>query len=626
MCGICGIIGSPKAEAKNAVQRMMDRIRHRGPDGAGIWQSEHEKVTLGHRRLAIVDTSNSGTQPMHLGHLHQVVNGEIYNYPELRSAMGPRTHFLSNCDVEVILHGLMALGEDYISQLNGMFALAVYDARKHRLLLARDRVGIKPLYYTIWNDTFLFASEIKSLFGAISAKEWPIDIQGLSEFLTYQTPLADRTLFSGIRQVPPGAILTVDCDNPEKMTLRQFWQSSHSADQNMSFDAACEAFQDTFRASVKRHLQSDVPVSSYVSAGFDSSSVFAAANKISMAANVGPITGFTGSFDAGNDWYDETGPAAKLAQHLGAEHSVVPITAEDLVENLDNVIHALDEPRMGMGAFSQYMVAKSVAQTHKVVLTGHGGDELFSGYPVFAIAQSGLLGMKRFSELPHFVYFFLSKLRQHISPEHGCFMPVIWTRCSQSKLLGVGQADLDPALEIKSLSYHASGEARRVFNTYLNVYLPGLLVVEDKISMAHSLESRTPFLDNEMIALSEAIPFDVKLNDGQLKSIIKRHSKALLPQTFFEQPKRGFPTPIRHWLRNELKHLVTNRLGSGNNHLAAVLNPDITNAFVQGYLSSWKQRIRPLDEIQSFRMWQLLSLESWLRTWESRYGLTLKLA
>lgn len=629
MCGICGIIGRSNAEPAHQIYAMMERMPHRGPDGSGVWQSPDGIVTLGHVRLAIVDTSDAGAQPMHnKSGIHAVTNGEFYNYPILRRSLEKDVEFFSHCDSEIILHGYERHGASYLSQLNGMFALALYDERKRTLILARDRIGIKPLYYTVYKNQLLFASEIKALFGAIPQDSWTIDRQGLSEYLTYQTPLGDNTLFCDVKQVLPGHAISIHIDHPEVLEQKPFWRSEPHPDFSLNFKDASRAFDQTFEASVQRHLLSDVPVASYLSAGFDSASVF---NKASQHyGHLGQSDGlaaFTGRF--GNhkgDWYDETGPAGILACEHGRRHHIVDINPDGLRENLDPVIDALDEPRMGMGAFSQFMVAKEAARDFKVILTGHGGDELFSGYPVFSYAQNGVLGFNKFSELPQFAYFFLSRFQKHYAPEAGRGLPVLWSVAQQARLLGMDRRQLKPWQQLDALIGDASSPSDAILKTYLHVYLPGLLIVEDKISMAHALESRTPFLDNQLIDLSLSIPHPIKLQGRVLKAIIKHHAQHQLPATYLDQPKRGFPTPLRFWLRNELSDMVEARLNGKETYLSTIFDPDVVRQFVSGYQHSVRKYVRPLDEIQSHGMWQLLSLESWLRIWSDKYGVRLKMA
>lgn len=626
MCGICGIVGSSSRDNESRVKLMMHRMIHRGPDGKGTWKSKKNKVTLGHVRLAIQDLSIAGKQPMHHpAGLHYVINGEIYNYPELKSQLDQSVKFNSICDSEIIKYGWMESGDKFINKLNGMFALAIFDERNNTVTLARDRLGIKPLYYTVYKDELLFASEIKALFGAIDSDEWTINTQAFSEYMTYQTSLGENTLFSNVFQVPPGHTVSFDVNNLKDIRKVAYWSVSTNKNKSFTFAETLTKFKEVFQKSVKRHLLSDVEVASYITAGFDSSSVFAEASKFYNENHSLPLTGYTGRFDRGNKWYDETAPAAELVKKVGGKHRKIDINAESFIENFDNVIDSLDEPRMGMGAFSQYMVAKKVASNFKVILTGHGGDELFSGYPIFSYAKNGFFGIKKLSELPHFIYFALSSFKGLFKSEHGYGLPVLWSVSEQKKLLGLPKSVLFPWAQLEKLLGNEKDASNRIFKTYINAYLPALLIVEDKISMAHSIESRTPILDNEMIDLSLSIPTDIKLDGGQLKSIIKVNAKNRLPDSYFNQPKRGFPTPLRHWLRGELADFVSQRLTSPNSHLSKIFDDSEIKRIMKKYQFSLRRHIRPLDEIQSHQVWQLLSIESWLRTWSDKYGVKLRI-
>lgn len=624
MCGIAGIAGAGAAEEQKAratVGRMLTRMAHRGPDGRGQWEQADQRIALGHARLAILDISDAGRQPMHLGPLHSCVNGEIYNYPELRRELEEKygASFASHCDSEIVLHGYRHEGLSFFARLNGMFAVALYDEEKQKLFLLRDRAGIKPLYYAERDGTFAFASEIKGLLAAFALSDWPIDREGLGEFLAYQTALEDRTLFKGVHLLPQGCLLEVETRAPHLSAPRKFYEAPRLMPID-SFDEACARYGEIFEQAVSRHLLSDVPVASYISAGFDSASVAAQAAHLSKEK----LGAFTGRFEDQTAWYDETSVAAEAVAKFGGIHTAVDIGSDDFVKRLDEVIDALDEPKMGMGAFSQYMVAKKAAETYKVILTGHGGDELFSGYPVFKLASlRGLFSLKR-AEIPHLVYFGLSAFWGLFRPEFGRLMPVLWPRRAQKKLLGA-KTNPAPWRALQARQRGRSGLYEKLYDTYLNVYLPSLLIVEDKLSMAHHLESRTPMLDNAMLELSAALAPGVKLHRGVLKALIKRHARGLLPDNYFTQPKRGFPTPLRLWLRGPLRGFLAERLLGPQSLLPSLFDAAEIRRIVEKYEKSPWRHIRPLDEIQSHRMWQLLSLEAWLRVWKNKYGLTLRL-
>lgn len=629
MCGIAGFVGplaQQGAQAETAIAQMIQRMLHRGPDGQGYWGDAHAGVMLGHARLAIVDTSEAGRQPMHLGHLHAVVNGEIYNYPELRRELETRygAQFASHCDSEVVLHGYAHEGTAFFARMNGMFAFALYDAATRRLMLVRDRVGIKPVYYCARAEGLFFASEIKGLLAPFSGSDWAVDAVGLSQYLSFQTALAGRTLFAGVSLLRPGYMLSVSLDAPQQYDVSRYVGMASHMPPVTTFEQARHAFRDVFEASVSRHLLSDVPIAGYISAGMDSATVLHTAAH-ALVAN-GPMHAFTGRFPDETDWYDESSVAAEAVAAFGGVHCPVDITPTDFDQQLDAVVAALDEPKMGMGAFSQFVVARQVAARFKVVLTGHGGDELFAGYPIFKLARMANWRHLRRSELPHVVYFLLSALRRLFQPEFGRYLPVLWSRRAQRKLLARPLADAGYWQPLALLHTSSMTLGERIEATYMQEYLPNLLVVEDKISMVHRLESRTPFLDHALLDLSQRIAMEVKLHDGTLKALIKDYARQHLPAIYFSQPKRGFPTPLRRWLRTTHTHLLTERLLAEGSPLWRILSREEVRAQVDAYLHSWRRHLRPLDEIQSHRMWQLLCLESWVRQWQQHYGIRLVMA
>jgi len=624
MCGICGSHG-PDASV-DAVAIMLRHMEHRGPDGEGSWQAPG--IMLGHRRLAIVDLSDRGRQPMISGdgRVAISVNGEIYNYAELRRELEQVGHvFDSDCDSETVIHAWRQWGEDCFHRFNGMFAIALWDAGSQALHLVRDRMGIKPIYY--WRDgaRTLFASDMRAIVAASGRQEWPVSASGLAQYLTFENRFGAETMLAGIAMVEPGHRIRIDADGVSDTCFAD--PSLHEA-RDASFPEAVAGFTAGFGAALDRHLMSDVPLASYLSAGIDSGMVtLAAADR--LKDDSGP-TAFTGTFDAGG-WYDEASGAAMVAQSRNLPHRLVSIDAEAFRMHFDDLVFALEEPRMGTGALPQYLVAKEVAKTHKVVLTGHGGDELFSGYPVFKyvhLAQSlrsspvaflKALRSLRLSELPHVVYFALAAVSGRERP----FLPRLFAPALSQRLL---RGAVSTALKgsPRPVAERTTGTIfDRLMRQYLRDYLPGLLVVEDKVSMAHSLESRTPFLDNELVAFALSLPVAVKLDSGVLKAVPRAAARGVLPDALFSLPKRGFPNPLGAWLRGPLTGWMRARLCGKESALAALFEAEALSAHVERYIGSWRRRIRPLDEIATHRIWMLLCLESWMRQYQDRLGVKL---
>jgi asparagine synthase (glutamine-hydrolysing) len=630
MCGICGCAGFE--DNPRRVAAMLERLAHRGPDDEGFWRVP--ELALGHRRLSIMDLSADGHQPMTTadGTLTTVVNGEIYNYPQLRQSLEEAgARFRSRCDSEVVLHAYRAYGTASFGRFNGMFAYALWDGPARKLFLVRDRLGIKPVYY--WHDpesgVFCFASEIKALLAASRRSRWQIDAEALGQYLTYENLIGDRTLFAGIRMVPPGHFLEYERGETR---ITCYWQpETRRPSESADFGEAVAQFKASLSSSIDRHLMSDVPVACYLSAGFDSSTVCnAAANRLPEK----PLA-FTGHFAAGS-WYDESTGATQIAKDIGVPLTKVEITSADFECYLDEVVRSLDEPRMGMGAFSQFMVAKAASAERKVILTGHGGDELFSGYPIFKLAllarkirarDWSILGDIRslkISEIPHLIYFALQWIH---GGRESAALPVLFPSSEQDRILRPGASKAVREARNPDLFHNimeaSSSLYERILLTYLGVYLPGLLVVEDKISMAHGLEARTPFLDNAMIDLSLAMSEDVKLHGGVLKAVVKEAALGTLPKSLFGMPKRGFPTPLAAWLRGPLSGWLRNRLCGPASRLSRIFKAGYPEQAVDRYLRSWRRHVRQLDEIPTHRMWMLLCLESWLRQMEEAYGVTL---
>jgi asparagine synthase (glutamine-hydrolysing) len=609
---------------------MLARLKHRGPDNTGLWTGEG--IGLGHTRLSIVDLSTAGNQPMTNEEetVWLVANGEIYNSQELRSGLIEKGHhFRSRSDNEVLLHLYEEEGEAFLPRINGMIALAIWDARRERFLLARDRLGIKPLYFYTHNGVLAFASEIKALL-ACPHVESGLDPVGLKQYLTFENTFGSTTLHKSIRMIEPGQYIVWE---DRRIHKGYFWRPEFGDGADIGFDEACKIYLDVAERSIRRHLMSDVEVASYLSSGFDSTTVSTVASRYVT----GKLATYTGSFSSGG-WYDETKGATAVANALGSEHTVVNIEAGDLEAVMDDLIFALDEPRMGTSSFSQYMVAKAAAQRVKVILTGHGGDELFAGYPVFKNIQllrllktnpsngTDILGKVRPDEWPHLAYFLSHGLR---GKEAGFFLPVIFSGRMLFRGLRPEVYDLikdfRPEAELQRLLGTETDPYRRLVLIYLQAYLPGLFVVEDKISMAHSLESRVPLCDNEMVEMALSWPLSTKLHKQSLKAIPKAAMRDRLPDVLYQLPKRGFPTPLAIWLRGELRDWLRQRLLGEYSRLNSLFRQDFLERLVEAYLSSWRKKFRPLDEIQTHRLWALLSLESWLRVSEERLGKKLEL-
>ncbi|MEQ1726964.1 MAG: asparagine synthase (glutamine-hydrolyzing) [Vicinamibacterales bacterium] len=575
MCGIAGVCRltlAPDPGLRGSLEAMDVLQRHRGPDGRGFWVHPQLGVGLGHRRLSIIDLE-SGAQPMSDEAGNWIsFNGEIYNYIELRELLGPQG-FRTTSDTEVILAAYRKWGADCVEHLRGMFAFVIWDDARRLLFCARDRCGIKPLHYTQVGDTLYIASEAKALLPFLPAIA--TDPQALKEYLAFQFCLGGRTLFRGISQLLPAHTLTVQSGT---LRTRKYWEVYYHRD----FDHTSRYFEERLRAalddSVALHLRSDVPVGAYVSGGLDSSIVASLAHK----AGGSDLLGFTGRFDLGPE-YDESGHAAAVAGHCGFDLHTVTVRASDFVEHIRKVIYHLDYPIAGPGAFPQYMVARLVSGYRKVALGGQGGDEIFGGYTRYLIAyfeqcikaaidgtaHSGSFVVTYESIIPN-----LTALRQY-KPllqefwRDGLFGPMdlryfrLVNRASalDDEVRWDHLGDDSPLDSFKTVfngnNVHHESYFDLMTHFDFKTLLPALLHVEDRMSMAHGVESRVPLVDHPLVELAATIPSDIKFKDGQLKHIMKTAFGHAMPASVLARTdKMGFPTPLLEFSRGEARNFV----------------------------------------------------------------------
>lgn len=627
MCGIAGIYhlrGERYPGLGRALGVMNGLQRHRGPDGEGVWEHRAGAVGFGHRRLSIIDLA-SGQQPMRDAEGNWVTyNGEIYNYLELRDELGPDS-FATRSDTEVILRAYRKWGQDCVSHFRGMFAFALWDEANRTLFCARDRFGIKPFYYTVAGGTFYFASEIKALLPFLP--DIRTDLQGFKEYVTFQFCLAGRTLFEGVSELTPGHVLAAKNGSVE---TRRYWEVWYDLD----FDHTAKYFEERIRGllgeSVQLHLRSDVPVGAYVSGGLDSSIV---ASLAAQRQGEG-FQGFTGKFSLGPA-YDESRYAQDLAKWRGFELHETEITAADFVEHIRQVIYHLDYPVAGPGSFPQYMVARLAARHRKVVLGGQGGDEIFGGYARYLIAYFEQCIKAAIDGTMHNGNFIVTY--ESIIPNLGAlreYKPLLqefWRKGLFEKLDKRYFRLINRARDLGDEVNWAAIERYTPYETFRGIFrgrnvqkesyfdsmthfdfktlLPALLHVEDRMSMAHGLESRVPFLDHPLIELAATIPSDVKFKNGRMKHVLKNAMQDVLPESIVNRTdKMGFPVPLQEW----------------------VTQPGAVQEFVRDVLSSQQALTRDLVDnrkvLESLaqeprfgrKLWGLLCLELWQQTFHDR--------
>jgi len=611
--------GAPASPVR--LKRMTDALVHRGPDGEG--QYVDGSVGLGHRRLAIIDLSPAGRQPMVTADERYVLsyNGEVYNFQELRAELQALGHrFNSRTDSEVVLHALAQWGTDALLRFNGMFALALWDRRTRKLLLARDRFGIKPLYYAAAGTTFLFASEVK---GIIAHGQYrpDIDLAGLYEYFTFQNFFTPRTLFAGVKLLDPGSCLEIDLDRSRVGPVTRYWDYEFRDREPQTDDEAyVEELDRLFQQAVLRQLVSDVDVGSYLSGGMDSGSITAIASK-----QISNLKSFTCGFDlrsaSGLELsFDEREAAEYMSYLFGTEHYEMVLKAGDLERVLPRLAWHLEEPRVGQ-CYPNFYVAQLAGKFVKVALSGAGGDELFGGYPWRYYRAVVNEDFEQYVD-KYFSYW------QRLLPNGAAprvFAPV-WDAVR----------DVDPREIFSGVFDHHAAELRRP-EDYVNhslymeakTFLQGLLVVEDKLSMAHSLETRVPFLDNDLVDFAMRIPVRLKLgnltevvrmnenepalktakyfqrtNDGKL--ILRKMMMRHIPQEVVEREKQGFSAPDASWFKGDSIDYVRRTLFDQPAMIYDYLDRSAVQKLVLDHLEGRENR--------RLLIWSLLNVEQWCRT------------
>lgn len=535
MCGIAGIT----AHEPELVARMTRALQHRGPDGEGIFTDAH--VSLGHRRLAVVDLSERGAQPMHFGPYVIVFNGEIYNFREIRRDLEARgDRFKSDTDTEVILHAYAAWGAACLERFNGMFAFAIYDQVEQEIFLARDRLGIKPLFIARRGDAWLFASEIVALLPALPERR--INPRALVDYLTYRFVPDEQTLFDGITRVPPGHYMTIRLRDG-RHTQQRYWQLEY-APNNASLDDNAARVRDLLRAAVTRRMMSDVPLGAYLSGGLDSSAIVAM-----MSEETAPVHTFTVTF--GDDPLSEAPYAAQVAQRLQTAHTEIAVDA-DAVRALPHVVRHLGEPVGDAAVIPVYFMAEATKKHATVVLSGEGSDELFAGYAKYRwlyasrllpnaprLAHAGLMGR-------------INALLTKDAARRYTGFAAVFDHPALRRLLAV---PWDESMRFEPSTLLNTGNALHDWlRLDTHTWLPNdLLVKGDAMTMAHGVEARFPFLDHELVEFAATIPAAQKLRWRQDKIVYRRAVAPLLPDSIVSRKKQGFTIPLQRWLDTGLR-------------------------------------------------------------------------
>ena len=605
MCGICGIYG---AEDQPLLLKMLSTLKHRGPDSQGIFCDSN--ISLGHSRLSIIDLSRKGKQPMsnEEGDIWISVNGEIYNFKKLREQLEHLGHeFYSDSDSEVVVHAYEEYGAGFLQKLRGMFALAVYDGKTGSVLLARDRMGKKPLYYAVDGGNLFFASEIKAILEAGIAKK--INYQALCAYLTFQYSLGLRTIFEGIKKLEAGTFMLCSGGG---ITHERYWDLCEAKPTTLNEDEIASVLRAMLEQSVQLRMVADVPVGGFLSGGIDSSST------VALARPHFPDSDFH-TFSVGFETFSELGHARLVSNHLDTVHHEIIISPEDVARDIDYVAWYYDEPLGDPAIINNYYLSEKAKEYVKVVIAGEGGDEIFAGYGVY---NPGLK-VHSFYRLPGAVRRMVHPLsqlipgRDDISRSNKLYRKVcvFEQKNFESAYLRFENQMTSPEREKLMLATCPDPFAGAIcgptmkdpLNKMLaldckNLLAEKFLMKADKGTMANSIEERLPLLDQDLVQYSFSIPSSLKLKHGVEKYILRKAVQDLLPRAIVNRKKMAFGTPIGAWMSGELQERVINSLEEG---------PLVSRLFRLDKLHKLVQRFKDNPEFRASTVWTIFALEVW---------------
>lgn len=636
MCGIAGFLteNSRADDAKDVLAQMVDSITHRGPDAGGAWLDPEQRVALGHRRLSILDLSPAGSQPMESpsGRYIMIFNGEAYNHLELREALGAGVAWRGRSDTETLLVAFERYGvEETLRRVVGMFALALWDRHQNELTLARDRLGEKPLYYGWQGNVLLFGSELKAL-KHHPAFAFELDQNSLSAYLKYGYVPAPHSIYQGVNKLRPGHVWRYRLGSPNREgVLTQYWSLAAVASQAEPFTGSDEKAIDELERLLSRSIElqrvADVPLGAFLSGGIDSSTVVALMQRLSST----PVRTFTVGF--GESEFDESRAAARVAKHLGTDHTEITVAPQESLNVIPLLPHMFDEPFGDVSAIPTWLLAKLARTQVTVSLSGDGGDELFAGYDRYhrtaklwqraqkigpagrALARSGLgvlpagtlqreLMRRKIGGFPHLFVSRIEGIRAAFG--EGAIDAAYDRRMSHWG---------DPRALLKSASDPATSWAREVeigradptermmaFDTL--TYMPDdVLVKVDRAAMAHGLETRVPLLDHRIVAFAWSLPHRLRVRDGASKWLLRQLLYRHVPKALVDRPKQGFGVPMGAWLRGPLKEWAEEHLQESCLR-AGPLQPEPIRQLWSEHLSGaadWQHRLWP---VLAFLEWE----------------------
>jgi asparagine synthase (glutamine-hydrolysing) len=624
MCGIVGLIDFKNKSDKDTLKNMLDTIHHRGPDDSGIEciQKENEQITLGHRRLSILDLSTKGHQPYKFENLIMVYNGEVYNFQEIKKELELLNYtFSSHSDTEVIIKAYHAWGDKAIDKFNGMFAIAIYDRKKNVLKLIRDRAGVKPLYYYQKDELFMFASELKA-FHKHQLFDKQISNDSLAKYLKYGSIPQPYTIFKYVKKLENGHILTFDLDT--KNIIQQRYWNIYDFYQKEKLDIseteAMERLDELINSSVKYRMISDVPIGSFLSGGYDSSLVTAIMQKNSNTK----VKTFTIGFD--NPKYNEANHAKEVANYLGTDHIEYTCTSKDALEILPQLVDILDEPMADTSIIPTLIVSKITKEKVTVSLSADGGDELFAGYDAYkkVVGLSNKLKHVPFkssfgSLLNSLNTNSSNKLSRKISRVSSILMAKSIVELYDSFSNTFLDVHIDkllikkPFKEFKKLDIYNTPSLTQndldalLAKDFQSTHIDQLLVKVDRATMHHSLEGREPLLDYRLIEFATQLPQNLKLRDDTGKYLLKKLTHQYIPKEIMDRPKMGFSVPIQDWFKNDFKKLVEDYLNEARINRQGIFDFIEIKKITSNYF---------MDKNINFKqLWNLLLFQMWYEKW-----------
>jgi asparagine synthase (glutamine-hydrolysing) len=619
MCGITGIFNiNGEPISMSLLKKMTDVISHRGPDAEGFWVNSY--VGFGHRRLSIIDTSSLGNQPMQTEDGRYIItyNGELFNFVNLKVELKSKGYnFISRSDTEVVLKSYAEWGKDCVRKFNGMFAFAIWDKKEKTLFIARDRYGIKPLYYYGGNNVFLFASEIKSILKHPSYK-FNVSLEALDEYFSFQNIFSDLTLFRGVKILPPASTITINYNKKEEVKINKYWDYDFSDDNSLTEEDCKKEVKRLFEQAVERQLQSDVEIGSYLSGGLDSGSITCIAAK-----NFVNLKTFTCGFDLSSASglelaFDERERAEYLSNLYKTEQYEIVLKAGDMERVMSELVWHLEDLRVGQ-SYPNYYVSRLASKFVKVVLSGAGGDELFAGYPWRYYRAVRNTDTENYIDKYYNYWQRLvndNEKSEFFTPEINSKLKNHNTRDIFKSVINERNVKIDTPEDYVNRSLYFE----------IKTFLHGLLVVEDKLSMAHSLETRVPFLDNDLVDFAMRIPVKyklkniseiVRLNENDLqkkgfkfysensdgKNILRKVLSDYVPKMYTGNVKQGFSAPDASWFKGESTAYITKLLFNKKASIYDYIQPKTAQKLMNEHFEG---RIN-----HRLFIWSLLCFEYW---------------